>query len=65
MPITPGMALAAGYVFAVYKFTDSSAHAWLWISAIALSLVIDAMMGIVPKKAIDVPSRTVYERDEV
>jgi 1,4-dihydroxy-2-naphthoate octaprenyltransferase len=41
MKFSPGIVVAAIYVVIVYEITGDASQWWLWLSAIALTLVID------------------------
>lgn len=63
MWFSPGILAAGVLVLVVYEVTGSVAYWWLVLLALALSLVVDAMLGIHAHKVPKVKTRTEYTKD--
>lgn len=63
MWFSPGILLAAIAAVIVYLVTGDTSQWWLWISLVIAAMVIDAILGVTPRRRVKAKRVTEYEKD--
>lgn len=61
--VSPGLILAGIYVYVLYEIHGKVSMWWVWLSALAIYIVVDTLLGYYVKRVISLPTKKVVTRD--